>query len=493
MEKIIDPVPVELIKAELTPDKKICNTNKGGNEVYTVTWHDAPNTVREIGRLREEAFRAEGGCSGLACDLDEFDTMEVPYHQMLVWDPDQEAILGGYRYILGPEIKFNEDGQPHLATAHMFRFSDDFITNYLPRTAELGRSFVSLGYQSSKSGAKAIYALDNLWDGLTAVLILHPQMVYLFGKMTMYPHLDKATHDLILHFLWKHYGDKDELVRPIEPIMPATDPRLLDMILTENDFKSDYRLLKEAVKKLGSKIPPLVNTYMSTSPSMLMFGTGPNHEFGEVDETAFLIDFDNMYSDKKDRHVESFLRQKFESIKKRFPRFEEPEIIASVWNKFRNTRNRVSNETLLEQNRHAAKKLMSNPNYVLALKFIKEHDLASFPEGRYDIKGEDVYMEISDVAMIAAEHSRLEAHDSIIEIHAPISGAESYGIRDRRKCHQPVASDEEGKDVTYYEDTIERVMTAKPGQTVTFSPLQAHASRIGDGRLKKAIIKVRVK
>lgn len=323
MEKIIDPVEVSLLKAELTSDKKLQDTNKGGNELYVITAHDSPNVMREIGRLREEAFRAAGGSSGLSMDIDEFDTMENPYHQIVVWDPDAEAILGGYRYILGPDIRLDENGVPRLATAHMFKFSEEFIRDYLPHTVELGRSFVSLGYQSSKAGAKAIFAMDNLWDGIAAVIMQHPQILFFFGKMTMYPSYNQAARDLILHFLWKHFPDPDELVRPLEPVLPQSSADLMDVILKDRNFKEDYRNLKDAVRRIGTSIPPLVNSYINTSPTMKMFGTAVNHEFSEVEETAILVCFHEMYEDKVSRHIEAYLKGFMDKVRVRFPKINQ--------------------------------------------------------------------------------------------------------------------------------------------------------------------------
>ena len=150
MEEIIPRIPREILKAELTEDKKLRMTNKSNNEVYIVTWQDSPNVVRELGRLREIAFRAAGGGSGKSMDLDEFDTMDHPYKQLLIWDPEEEEILGGYRYLLGSQVQLMDDGQPLLATSHMFHFSEHFMQDYMPYTIELGRSFVTLEYQSSK-------------------------------------------------------------------------------------------------------------------------------------------------------------------------------------------------------------------------------------------------------------------------------------------------------------------------------------------------------
>ena len=323
MEPIIAPVSLELIKAELTPNKKLRETNKSHNEIYVINHHDSPNVMREIGRLREEAFRDSGGGSGLSMDIDEFDTMENPYQQLIVWDPDAERILGGYRYILGPDIKLGEDGQPLLATSHMFHFSDRFIKDYLPYTIELGRSFVSPEYQSSKAGAKGLFALDNLWDGLGALCIINPAMKYFFGKMTMYPEFNRQARDLIQHFLFKHFEDKEKLVTPVDPLRIETDRSYMDSILKEDDFKDDYKCLNAEVRRLGENIPPLVNSYMSLSPTMRTFGGGINHEFSEAEETCILITFDEIYEAKKARHIDSYIEEKIKRMRVRFPLFVE--------------------------------------------------------------------------------------------------------------------------------------------------------------------------
>ncbi len=164
IQQIIDPIPVDAIKAELTDDRLLRPTNKGNNLIYVVDAHTAPAVMREVGRLREISFRLAGGGTGKDCDIDEYDLMTPPCRQLIVWDPDSEQILGGYRYITGSDIRRTPEGKPRIATSHMFRFSERFIDEYLPYTIELGRSFVRPEYQSSKAGAKALYALDNLWD-----------------------------------------------------------------------------------------------------------------------------------------------------------------------------------------------------------------------------------------------------------------------------------------------------------------------------------------
>ena len=319
MEKIIDPISVEFLKAELTPARKLRDTNKGGNEIYLINGKEAPNVLQEIGRLREEAFRKEGGGSGLAADLDIFDTMDVPYMQLVVWDPEAEAILGGYRYILGPDIQFGENGQPILATSHMFHFSQRFIEEYLPYTMELGRSFVSPDYQSSKAGSKALYALDNLWDGIAAIMIEKPGIRYFFGKMTMYPTFDRLGRDMILYFLKKYFQDKELLVSPYKAMPFEHAETQLSEIFVENDFKGDYKILNNKVRELGYTIPPLFNSYMKLSSTMKLFGTAVNDEFSDVEETGILIDFEEMYEEKRQRHTISFLKSKITAMRRRFP------------------------------------------------------------------------------------------------------------------------------------------------------------------------------
>ncbi|MBD5245294.1 MAG: GNAT family N-acetyltransferase [Barnesiella sp.] len=304
-ETIIEPVETEKILAELTPDRFLRRTNRGGNEIYVVDAFNAPNVMRELGRLREITFRAAGGGTGKSCDIDEFDVMDVPCKQMIVWNPDDKMILGGYRFILGKDMTL-KDGVPNIAIAHMFDFSQEFIRDYLPYTIELGRSFVRLEYQSSKAGARAIFALDNLWDGLGALTVENPEIKYLFGKMTMYPSYNTSARDMLLYFLNHYFPDKDRLVTPKEPLKTLTSHEEMEGLFCGNDFKQDYKTLNAAIRETGFTIPPLVNAYMSLSPTMKLFGTGINHEFGEVEETGILISISDIFEDKKKRHIESY-------------------------------------------------------------------------------------------------------------------------------------------------------------------------------------------
>lgn len=306
-EKIIAPVEPEVVAAELTPERLLRRTNKSDNEIYVVTSAEAPRVMREIGRLREAAFRYYGGGTGHACDVDQFDAWPSGgYRQLIVWNPRDRKILGGYRFRFGAETP-QKAGAPEWATAELFRFSERFMQDYLPYTVELGRSFVSLEYQATLPRRGSIFILDNLWDGLGALTVIDPTVKYFFGKVTMYPTYDVEARNMILYFLRHHFPDPDRLVWPINPLEVAMDEATMASLFHYDNFRENYRVLNQEVRKRGFNIPPLVNAYMSLSPQMRTFGTAINRGFGNVEETGLLIAVDEILEEKKKRHIETYL------------------------------------------------------------------------------------------------------------------------------------------------------------------------------------------
>lgn len=306
MKEIIEKVDRKLIKAELTNDKFLRPTNKASNEIYIITHHNSPHTMREIGRLREISFRTAGGGTGKEIDIDKYDVQENPYRQLILWDPSNEEIIGGYRYLFGSQIPV-VDGRLQIATARLFDFSDQFLTDFLPYTIELGRSFIQPDYQSSKAGAKALFALDNLWDGLGALSVVHPEIKYFFGKVTMYSDFHTEARDYILSFLHKFFPDNDRLVWPFDQVEVNIPKEIIDETFTEPDYKSNYKKLNKTVRSFGANIPPLVSAYMNLSPTMRTFGTSVNDVFGDVEETGILVTIADLFDEKKVRYIESFV------------------------------------------------------------------------------------------------------------------------------------------------------------------------------------------
>jgi len=299
MIPVIPPVNRKIIEQELTSDKFLLHTSKGGNKLYEVTALNSPNIMNEIGRLREISFRLSGGGTGKSSDIDEYDTSPTtPYRQLIVWDPKDREILGGYRYIVCT-------GKPlsSLATQEIFQFSDRFTADYLPITIELGRSFVQPNYQSTNIKHKGLYALDNLWDGLGTLIIRYPQIKYFFGKVTMYTSYRVLARNLLLNFLHKYFPDPDLLVIPKTPLDYDETNLYYNTLFNTGDYKEDYKILSREIRAIGENIPPLINSYMNLSPNMRVFGTALNEHFGGVEETAILVSINDIYPEKIIRHI----------------------------------------------------------------------------------------------------------------------------------------------------------------------------------------------
>ncbi|MEG2337377.1 MAG: GNAT family N-acetyltransferase, partial [Bacteroidales bacterium] len=301
MQEIIPPIDRKLLKKELTKDLFMRKTNFAERELYIITAHNAPAVMQEIGRLREYTFRQAGGGTGKSCDIDEFDTMENPYKQLVVWDPQSEEIIGGYRFIEGKNIQI-VNGNPLLSTGEIFDFSENFIQNYLPHTIELGRSFIQTKFQSTKEARKGMYSLDNLWDGLGAICVQHPEIIYFFGKITMYRDFPLEARDYILFYLQTFFPDPDHLVIPRNPLQLVTNRQILEDTFKGLDLETAFKTLNKSIRKLGENIPPLFSAYTKLSPTMRCFGTAINDHFGDVEETGILITIADIYPDKKERH-----------------------------------------------------------------------------------------------------------------------------------------------------------------------------------------------
>jgi hypothetical protein len=264
----------------------------------------------EIGRLREVTFRASGGGTGHEIDIDEYDTADAPYKQLIVWNPEEKEIVGGYRFIKCKDAPIGADGTVQLATTELFKFSEKFVRDYVPTTIELGRSFVQPKFQPAVNNRKGLFSLDNLWDGLGAIIVDNPDIKYFFGKVTMYTHFNVHARDMILSFMSYYFPDKENLVYPIEQLHYKTDVSQFLKSIEGLSYKDGHRILNHNVRDLDEQIPPLVNSYMNLSASMKTFGSSLNAHFGEVEETAILVAIADIYESKKERHVATYNKNK---------------------------------------------------------------------------------------------------------------------------------------------------------------------------------------
>ena len=303
MKPIIAPVETEILLHELE-GHLLRPSNKAGNLIYDITAHECPNVMREIGRLREISYRAGGGGTGKELDIDDQDIMPRPYHQLIVWDPDNNQIIGGYRYLFGHEAEIR-NGQPFITSAHLFHYSERFIRDYLPNTIEFGRAFVQPMYQKREMGVKALFALDNIWDGIGALLFNHPEMRYMIGKVTIYPGYNEQARELIYAYLDRYHKGEQGLIEPYHP--------LLSQPLTHSPFEGEdkqenYHILQHAVREQGTVIPPIFTAYLNLTNDLQFFGNAINDEFSDVLESGIMVDLETVYPEKKERYINSYIK-----------------------------------------------------------------------------------------------------------------------------------------------------------------------------------------
>lgn len=302
MKEIIDPIEKSVLKAELNTERFLRTTRKGGNEIYRINCHNAPHVLQEIGRLRELTFRNSGGGTGEEVDLDEHDFGPYAYEQLIVWSPEDEEIIGGYRYLVCADA-LDQDGNYHLSTTHYFEFGTAFKEKYLPYTIELGRSWVQPNYQPTVNPKKGLFALDNIWDGLGALIRFYPTVKYFFGKVTMYPDYDTSSRDFLLFFLHHFFPDSEQLIKAYHPLQIG-DTSAYAALIEGKEYKDAFKELNSFVRERGTFIPPLMNIYMNLSATMRTFDTAVNPDFGNVEETGILVTIADIYPDKKERHLD---------------------------------------------------------------------------------------------------------------------------------------------------------------------------------------------
>ena len=303
MKQIIPPVDTSLLLQELD-GHLLRPTNKAGNLIYDITAHECPNVMREIARLREISYRDGGGATGNEMDIDEMDTMARPYHQLIVWDPDHQQIIGGYRYLFGNEAELR-NGQPFITSAHLFHYSELFIRDYLPHTIEFGRAFVQPDYQKREMGVKALFALDNIWDGIGAIVYNHPELRWMIGKVTIYPDYNPAARELIYDYLNRYHRGEEGLIAPYQPL--AIRP-LDHSPFQGSDRQENYHILQHAIREQGTVIPPMFSAYLNLTNDLYFFGNAINDELANVFETGIMVDLETVYEEKKQRYITPYIQ-----------------------------------------------------------------------------------------------------------------------------------------------------------------------------------------
>jgi hypothetical protein len=154
-----------------------------------------------------------------------------------------------------------------------------------------------------------LFSLDNLWDGLGALVVDNPEMKYYYGKVTMYTDFNVTARDYILSFMKYYFPDPQKLVTPIHGIDIKTDVTAFLNEIKDKPYKEGQTILNKLVRSLGENIPPMVNAYSNLSSTMLSFGTAINPTFGGVEETGILVTIADIYKSKSDRHIETYIKE----------------------------------------------------------------------------------------------------------------------------------------------------------------------------------------
>ena len=286
MEPIIDPVDIKLLKEELSRAPELTEASRGDIKVYCID-SSFPNMLREVGRLREIAFRKGGAGSGRACDLDSFDTdPSFKVKQLVIWDAEEECIAGGYRIVYGYDMKVDANGQPLIPAAHLFHFSEQFMKEKMPFTMELSRSYIVEDHQRNSSARKSIFVLDCLFKGI-CVVAREGKMTDVFGKVTFYQDYPKEAFSLVTSFMKKHCYKGDEIV-PINPyvVPPARNAK---KIFSAKEFRANFHALTSFFIQKKLYLPPILKSYINLTTTMRYYGAMINEEFGGVIEMGIMV------------------------------------------------------------------------------------------------------------------------------------------------------------------------------------------------------------
>lgn len=220
-----------------------------GKQIYLYQHSGSSAVMREIGRLREVAFRAVGEGTNKRRDIDKFDN---DYYHLILWDKEDLEIVGAYRFGDARRI-VEEKGLSGLYSSTLFQYSTD-MHGYLQHGLELGRSFVQPKYWGKRS-------LDYLWYGLGAFLQKHPQFRYLFGPVSLSNSYPKPAKELIVQFYLAHFGNDLSLAKARVPYTLATRNK---SAFEGKDYKQEFSELKHMLANMGLSIPTLFKQYSET-------------------------------------------------------------------------------------------------------------------------------------------------------------------------------------------------------------------------------------
>ena len=275
-----------LKEAELlgkTPDGKL---------IYLCAGQESSPLLRELGRLREAAFRAVEEGTGQRRDTDRFDSW---YQHLILWDEQDLEIVGAYRLADAARIS-KEHGLAGLYTDSLFSFGPEHCW-FLALGLELGRSFIQPRYWGSRS-------LDYLWYCIGAFLARNPHYRYLFGPVSISSAMPQAAKDLLIYFYKLHYGGPASNCSK-NPFVFASPQAVLAQEFSGTDREADFRKLKQLLKNMGASIPPLYKQYAALCQpggvQFLDFNVDP--DFSSCVDGLVVVDLEQLTEQKRSRYI----------------------------------------------------------------------------------------------------------------------------------------------------------------------------------------------
>jgi len=306
VEEIIKPISKEILINELKIALFLRPTRVGNNEVYIFSSEQCPNLMQEVGRLRELTFREAGAGFGKEVDIDDYDICEHRCKQLIVWDPIKKEIVGGYRFNLFYDLKNKNLNDTPLSNKSFYNVSNKFVSDYIPYLVELSRAFIQPMFQPKYAGRRAAFSLDNIWDGLGALVIKYPFLKYYFGRLTFFSNYNATVRDSIFYFFQKHLKGDTSLLQAKRPLSLDTPISYIKKKINMSDIKEDYKSLQLIAKEHNAVIPPLMKSYYNASSSLKVFDPVFDSYFGSSYAAAIIVTIKDIYPSYVKRYIKPY-------------------------------------------------------------------------------------------------------------------------------------------------------------------------------------------
>lgn len=292
-ESIIAPIDVELLEYELSKSQLISNL-QSGESIYNTNYVTAPNIIRELSRLREITFRAVEEGTGKSCDTDIYDTY---YDHIVLWNNLNREIMGSYRLAITKKV-IDKYGPMSLYNSAQYEFSPDF-EEILQCSIEFGRSFVRSKYWKTN-------ALDHIWKGIGSVVLHNPEIHYLWGAVSISNSYSELAKNLIISYYNKWYLGNNKYFKSNNEFVlnPHFKLRIAE-ILSGNNYKEDFKNLKNGLANLGFTLPVLLRKYtdMTDYGGSLFYTFATDPSFGNSIDCMMIVDLKMLKSELKERYL----------------------------------------------------------------------------------------------------------------------------------------------------------------------------------------------